>query len=79
MGDRTLSAISETSADEKINTEELTPQWGFEVIFCNENVDWVIYFSHEGSVTFAGKKILDALKGEWTQWEKYKDHIIGSG
>jgi hypothetical protein len=44
-----------------------------ETFYCNDNVDWLIYFSHEKTITIGGKTLLDKLKADWHDWDKYKD------
>lgn len=42
---------------------------GCEGFWCDLNFDWLIYASHESSITFAGS-ILPELKSEWSNWQQ---------
>lgn len=37
----------------------------------SENMDWLIYASHESSVTLAGDRLVAGVKSAWTDWETY--------
>lgn len=32
-------------------------------------MDWIIYESHEGSITFGGEWLVKELKSIWTDWK----------
>jgi hypothetical protein len=34
-------------------------------------MDWLIYASHESSITVAGDWLLEAVKAEWPEWEQH--------
>ncbi|MBA2620549.1 MAG: hypothetical protein H0U87_05050 [Acidobacteria bacterium] len=40
-----------------------------ETFWCDANFDWLIYASHESSITFAGS-ILSEIKNNWTNWQQ---------
>jgi hypothetical protein len=40
-----------------------------EMFWFNENMDWIIYASHEGSITFGGRELISSLKRKWLDWE----------
>ena len=44
---------------------------GLESYWTSENRDWLIYISHENSITVAGKLLLDSIKKAWPEWETY--------
>ncbi len=73
FGDTLINSLTETGENIKINTSDLEPYCGLEVIYCNNTADWAIYFSHENTVTFIGQKIIDELKKQWPNFDKYKD------
>jgi len=62
---------------------ELALEWlesvyeGSESIVTDASCSWVVYASHESSVTVAGEQILPALQeawpewGDWTSWSEY--------
>ncbi|WP_458121637.1 hypothetical protein [Paenibacillus sp. Z6-24] len=33
--------------------------------------EWIIYCSHEGSITFGGEWLIDCIKEEWKDWGKH--------
>ncbi len=72
MGENQLHKINEIHEDEIIKTEDIWSYDGIEVVYCNENADWLIYFSHEHTVTVSGKKLIDALKKNWPEFESSK-------
>ena len=69
MGETQLRKINEANEDEIIKTEDICSYDGLEVVYCNDNADWLIYFSHENTVTVSGKKLIDALKKNWLEFE----------
>ena len=42
---------------------------GCEGFWCDSNFNWLIYASHESSITFAGS-ILSEIKSEWSNWQQ---------
>ena len=72
MGVNHLHKINEIHEDEIIKTEDIWSYDGIEVVYCNDNVDWLIYFSHENTVTVSGKKLINALKKNWPEFEIYR-------
>jgi hypothetical protein len=42
---------------------------GDEGFWCDAGFDWLIYASHENSITFAGS-ILPEIKNNWTNWQE---------
>lgn len=74
LGNLTINSILETDEDSKISIDELDCYCGIEVIYCNDNVDWAIYFSHENTVTLIGQILIDTIKKDWSDWDKYKDY-----
>ena len=41
---------------------------GLEGYWTTREFDWVIYASHESSITFAGQWLLEELKANWPNW-----------
>ena len=72
LGCTTINEINESRDDKKINVDELEIN-NSEVYYCNDTVDWVIYCSHEQTVTFGGATLLQELKQQWSDWYKFKD------
>ena len=58
-----------------IETTELIEYGGCETIYTDKNFSWAIYFSHEGTISFAGsivhiaKKLLIAEKEHWNSFK----------
>lgn len=50
--------ISEDQIDYEIEKMELDSDC-YETIYCDKNFTWIIYGSHEGTLSFGGKKVLD--------------------
>lgn len=73
IGENQLRKINEVHEDEIIKTEDIWSYDGIEVVYCNDNADWLIYFSHENTVTVSGKKLIDALKKNWPDFDTLKE------
>lgn len=63
----------------KIQISELRPFYAYynastggEGFWCSEEMDWIIYASHEGTITFGGEWLVEGLKSLWSDW---KNHI----
>ncbi|HEX8334981.1 MAG TPA: hypothetical protein VF622_20315 [Segetibacter sp.] len=41
---------------------------GLEYIYTDENLDFVLYFSHENSTTIGGKELLNELRKIWPEY-----------
>jgi len=70
LGDKVINEINESVSDRKIGVDELDLDRD-ETFSCNDKVDWVIYRSHEGTITIGGQRLLAKLKENWSEWEKY--------
>lgn len=73
MGTHQLHKLTEIHEDEIIKTEDIESYNLIEVVYCNDNADWLIYFSHENTVTVSGKKLIDALKKNWPDFDNLKE------
>jgi hypothetical protein len=61
-----------TSADSEIDVELLRPWYNFdEGYWFGDSASWLIYASHEGSVTVGGERLLPALQQVWRNWSEY--------
>ncbi len=69
-----VNKILETNEDTKIDADDIEPYDLLEVVYCNDKVDWLVYFSHENTVTISGLKLIDAIKQKWPDWDKLKGH-----
>lgn len=45
---------------------------GLDVYWCTTDLSWVIYTTHEGSITFAGTWIVEQIKGNYINWQDRK-------
>ena len=61
--DRTVWVIETNALDPSYDVRYLERFW------FDEDMNWIIYASHEGSITFGGRELISALKGKWQDWE----------
>jgi len=63
----------ESSADFQIDVDLIDPgSAGFEEMFaCSDDMGWVIYVSHEATITIGGWLLTD-VKRQWPDWERHK-------
>jgi hypothetical protein len=55
----------------EVHTNQIEPRYtGHEGFWATGHFDWVIYASHEGSVTVAGKWLLPAVQTAWRSWRE---------
>lgn len=55
-----------------VETNSLDPSYDGrygERFWFNEDMNWIIYASHEGSIAFGGRELIYSLKGKWQDWE----------
>lgn len=47
--------------------------WGGmgEQYWTSEKMDWLLYHSHENSLTVGGEWLLNGVKKAWPEWERY--------
>lgn len=51
---------------------DLCPMYGGdEGFWCSDAMDWILYASHEGSVTVGGSWLVHAVKAAWPDWERH--------
>ena len=56
----------------EIDLSEVEPRYsGAEGIWCATGFDWVLYASHESSITIGGAWLVEAMKQAWPAWERY--------
>ncbi|MCG7408345.1 hypothetical protein MH117_13010 [Paenibacillus sp. ACRRX] len=41
---------------------------GGEGFWTSQSMDWIIYASHEGTITFGGEWLVNKIKSLWTDW-----------
>ncbi len=54
-----------------MDTALLIPSFGPEGYWTSEKMDWVLYASHEGSLTIGGEWLFNGVKRAWPQWEQH--------
>ena len=65
----------------EINEDRLPPEYELDPRLCNftssvekywssRELDWLVYASHESSITFAGDWLIGAIKEAWPNWEQ---------
>jgi hypothetical protein len=64
--------LRELDTDNEVELEILEPVYtGAEGFWMDGSFDWLIYASHEGSVTIAGARLLPALQAVWPEWNQH--------
>lgn len=63
--DRTIQVIETTSLDPSYDNKYGERFW------FTEDMNWLIYASHEGSITFGGQELISALKERWPDWTSH--------
>ncbi|WP_189014498.1 hypothetical protein [Paenibacillus marchantiophytorum] len=70
----------ETDHSYKIEVSNLYPYYcyngefiGGEGFWCSDKMDWIIYASHEGTITFGGDWLVKSLKSLWSDWKQNID------
>ena len=58
---------------------ELMEPWydGLESYWTSADLDWLLYVSHESSVTIAGAWLIDAVKKAWPEWHRHQWYAPG--
>ena len=56
----------------EVESELIEPWYEMdECYWTSEELDWLLYVSHESSVTIAGEWFVDAVKNIWPEWEQH--------
>ncbi|NOU89756.1 hypothetical protein GC102_28985 [Paenibacillus sp. LMG 31460] len=69
----------ETGETYRIQISDLHPFYGYygaiggEGFWCSDKMDWIIYASHEGTITFGGEWLVSKLKSVWIDWRNHVD------
>jgi hypothetical protein len=57
----------------EVPVEGVDPEYtGAEGFWCTATMDWVLYASHESSITVGGRWLIDAVRRAWPAWA---DHV----
>lgn len=62
----------DSSPEYEIDTYAFYPSYTLdgEGYWCSNDMDWVIYASHENSITIAGSWLIDEVKSAWKDWKQ---------
>ncbi len=63
--------LRESEASEIVRDEDL-PYGEPESYLCDDSMDWIVYTSHEDSITFGGVRLIAAVKRGLPSWQ---DHV----
>lgn len=56
----------------EIQLSDLHPAYtGDEGFWCSDAMDWLLYASHENSLTVGGKWLISQVKSAWPGWERH--------
>lgn len=62
----------ETDTNKEIDLALLEPVYtGAEGYWTDASLDWLVYASHESSVTVAGERLLPELRRRWPDWRRH--------
>jgi hypothetical protein len=71
LGHEFVNELNEADDDAKVKVEKLKSYKTLEFYYTPDNVDWVIYVSHENTIAIGGQTLLDRIKEQWTQWTQF--------
>jgi hypothetical protein len=64
--------LREVGSAYELRLADLDPVYtGDEGFWCSDALDWVLYASHENSLTVGGEWLITAVKFAWPEWERY--------
>jgi len=66
-----INELNEADDDAIITVDKFKTYGALEFYYTPDNVDWVVYVSHENTIAFGGQKLLDSIKDQWTSWTKF--------
>lgn len=59
--------------DIEFETINLEVRYGpFERFWCDKTLEWLVYLTHEGYITFGGSMLISGVKKYIPVWEKYE-------
>lgn len=71
-GEENIFLISEIKEDKEISPNQISSFNSIEKFYVDKNADWIIYLSHENTIAFGGKKLIDQIKKNWPECEKFE-------
>jgi hypothetical protein len=73
--DHGINRIWQISKFAPLSGVELDPRlcdfWHLETYWSSHHLYWLIYVSHESSITFAGDWLIGEIKKAWSNWEQH--------
>ncbi|HEX8319260.1 hypothetical protein [Longimicrobium sp.] len=64
--------VREGGSAYQIELSDLDPTYtGDEGFWCSDAMDWLLYASHESSLTVGGKWLISRVKAAWPEWERH--------
>ncbi|RDI49458.1 hypothetical protein [Flavobacterium glaciei] len=70
-GDR-IFLLTEENINYEVETSSFDIDW-IESAYCDFKTSWLIYVSHEGTITFAGEELVTGIENELTELIKQKN------
>lgn len=70
-GDR-IFLLTDENINYEVETSSFNIDW-IESAYCNFETDWLIYISHEGTITFSGQKIIAEIESKLIETIKHKN------
>ncbi len=67
--DEMIKIVAFNSVQKVNNLEEI--EVGYDYFYTNKYADWVIYITHEGTITFGGYCLINKIKSEFTNLIEY--------
>ena len=68
LGYEYINELNEADDDAKVEIDKFKTYKALEFYYAPDNIDWVIYVSHENTIAIGGQKLLDRIKEQWTNW-----------
>jgi hypothetical protein len=71
-GTECVLELREGGSAYEILLSDLDPLYtGDEGFWCSDAMDWLLYASHENSLTVGGEWLISAVKSAWPEWERH--------
>lgn len=58
-------------SEEVLSEFKLDTRAGVDVFYTNPKMDWVMYSTHEGTLTLAGAILIDTIAKIWPYWKRF--------
>lgn len=65
--------FGESNVFSQIDTLNIEKYPGLDTYYSNSKADWVIYITHENTIAFGGSILINAIKTEWVEMDKFKN------